>query len=420
MRRARRTGIVALAAIGLVACNIIAGFESDYVVGGSSGTASEAGTDGPSSDGPTDPDAKTDASTDAPVEAQAPFRCTGSDAAYRVFCDDFEETTGAPFKFEKFDATTDARITSSRIEAGGLTVHADSANDLHMIGGAVTLGGAAVSGTFTVGLSDNATTASINGTTLRRSDIDVSGAVEVDAASRTGIKDYAIGGALAGGLGVAGAAAVNIVTNTTEATVAYADVGTDADRAGSLAVRAADTSEIRSVAGGLGAGGLAGVGAGASVNIFKNRVVASVDHAAVYVSGAVSVAAANTKKVDNVAAMAGLGGTVGIGGAVAVTLVGDSVQGEAASELDSGGSGTLTKVDDNAKTDRFASISTSDSRILSADDRGKLQGAANGAMPAWRQLSDTELAAVITFTKNNWGNKTGQLVQPSEVASARK
>jgi cytochrome c oxidase subunit II len=49
-----------------------------------------------------------------------------------------------------------------------------------------------------------------------------------------------------------------------------------------------------------------------------------------------------------------------------------------------------------------------------------LQGAGNGAMPAWRQLSDTELAAVITFTKNNWGNKTGTAVQPSEVAAARK
>jgi cytochrome c oxidase subunit II len=49
-----------------------------------------------------------------------------------------------------------------------------------------------------------------------------------------------------------------------------------------------------------------------------------------------------------------------------------------------------------------------------------LQGVNNGAMPSWKQLSDTELAAVITFTKNNWGNKTGQLVQPSEVAAARK
>ena len=49
-----------------------------------------------------------------------------------------------------------------------------------------------------------------------------------------------------------------------------------------------------------------------------------------------------------------------------------------------------------------------------------LQGLNNGAMPSWKQLSDTELAAVITFTKNNWGNKTGQLVQPSEVVAARK
>ena len=49
-----------------------------------------------------------------------------------------------------------------------------------------------------------------------------------------------------------------------------------------------------------------------------------------------------------------------------------------------------------------------------------LNGAANGAMPAWRQLSDTELAAVITFTRNSWSNKTGQLVQPSEIVAARK
>lgn len=49
-----------------------------------------------------------------------------------------------------------------------------------------------------------------------------------------------------------------------------------------------------------------------------------------------------------------------------------------------------------------------------------LNGAANGAMPAWKQLSDTELAAVMTYTKNSWSNATGKLVQPSEVAAARK
>lgn len=49
-----------------------------------------------------------------------------------------------------------------------------------------------------------------------------------------------------------------------------------------------------------------------------------------------------------------------------------------------------------------------------------LNGAANGAMPAWKQLSDTEIAAVITYTKNSWSNKTGKLVQPSEIVAARK
>ena len=49
-----------------------------------------------------------------------------------------------------------------------------------------------------------------------------------------------------------------------------------------------------------------------------------------------------------------------------------------------------------------------------------LNGQNNQTMPAWKQLSDTEIAAVITFTKNNWPNKTGQVVQPAEVLAARK
>jgi cytochrome c oxidase subunit II len=48
-----------------------------------------------------------------------------------------------------------------------------------------------------------------------------------------------------------------------------------------------------------------------------------------------------------------------------------------------------------------------------------LNGAANGAMPAWKQLSDTDLAAVMTYTKNAWSNQTGKLIQPAEVATVR-
>ena len=48
-----------------------------------------------------------------------------------------------------------------------------------------------------------------------------------------------------------------------------------------------------------------------------------------------------------------------------------------------------------------------------------LEGRNNGTMPAWKQLSDVELAAVVTYTKNHWTNKTGTLVQPSEFKAAR-
>jgi cytochrome c oxidase subunit II len=44
----------------------------------------------------------------------------------------------------------------------------------------------------------------------------------------------------------------------------------------------------------------------------------------------------------------------------------------------------------------------------------------SNVMPSWKQLSDTEIAAVITYTKNNWSNKTGQLVQPADVTAARR
>ncbi len=49
-----------------------------------------------------------------------------------------------------------------------------------------------------------------------------------------------------------------------------------------------------------------------------------------------------------------------------------------------------------------------------------LNGQNNGAMPSWKALSDTEIAAVISYTKNHWSNQTGQAVQPSEVLASRK
>jgi cytochrome c oxidase subunit II len=60
--------------------------------------------------------------------------------------------------------------------------------------------------------------------------------------------------------------------------------------------------------------------------------------------------------------------------------------------------------------------------VLDADASKQIKVLLNGqnnAMPSWKQLSDTEIASVISFTKNNWSNKTGQMVQPADVHAAR-
>ena len=45
-----------------------------------------------------------------------------------------------------------------------------------------------------------------------------------------------------------------------------------------------------------------------------------------------------------------------------------------------------------------------------------------GGMPPWKGvLSDTDIAAVITYTRNSWSNKAQEnIVQPAEVLAARK
>jgi len=48
-----------------------------------------------------------------------------------------------------------------------------------------------------------------------------------------------------------------------------------------------------------------------------------------------------------------------------------------------------------------------------------LKGRMDKGMPSWKQLSDTDIAAVVSFTKNSWSNKTGQLIQPAEVQAER-
>jgi len=65
------------------------------------------------------------------------------------------------------------------------------------------------------------------------------------------------------------------------------------------------------------------------------------------------------------------------------------------------------------------------SKIAIGDKAGHidivLNGTAGTAMSAWgTQLNDLEMAAVITYERNAWGNNTNDTVQPADIKSARK
>jgi len=61
------------------------------------------------------------------------------------------------------------------------------------------------------------------------------------------------------------------------------------------------------------------------------------------------------------------------------------------------------------------------SKVVLGAKEGQYKILLNGknAMPKWNQLNDVELAAVMTYTRNTWGNKTGELIQPKDFTAAR-
>jgi len=50
-----------------------------------------------------------------------------------------------------------------------------------------------------------------------------------------------------------------------------------------------------------------------------------------------------------------------------------------------------------------------------------MNGRAGTAMSAWREkLSETDIAAVLTYTRNAFGNETGDVVQPVTIAAIKR
>ena len=249
----------------------------------------------------------------------------------------------------RFDAETDAYIARSSVAANDLSVTAQALNALALTSGAVAGGGVGVAATFSLGMSENVTRAYIEGSDDEKADLtQVSGNTRVSADSQTTANSIVVGGAAAGAQAIAGMASVNLMSNQTSARVSQTNLGADTSPSGNLDITARDGFAVDNKAGALTIGGTEGIGAGAIVNIIKGGAQATLSDSTVHSSGNVTVSADSIREIDNRAAAFSAGGNAGISALAVITLLGDSLNDDAASEVDNGGSGTLSSLDSMA------------------------------------------------------------------------
>ncbi|QDL54472.1 leukotoxin LktA family filamentous adhesin [Rhodoferax aquaticus] len=237
-----------------------------------------------------------------------------------------------------FDGQTRAYIENGTTNAGGaLRVTADSTTQAFAIGGALAGSGGPAAAVGIVNVNDNnITEAYIAGvdlkndkgetTEVRRAKADATEGVTVAATSKTTIRDFAVGVAGSGAVGIAGTVTVNTLLNTTEARVERADIGTkagDVYKTGSLNVTANSSNAVFGVAGALGVG-VKGGGLGASllVNDIGNTARSVVFDSNVKVKNALTVQSTNQNTVEDYVVTGGGGLWAGVGAATVVTLVG--------------------------------------------------------------------------------------------------
>jgi len=64
------------------------------------------------------------------------------------------------------------------------------------------------------------------------------------------------------------------------------------------------------------------------------------------------------------------------------------------------------------------------SKVVNGPEEEQIKIVLNGrpgtAMAPFKHLSDVEIASVVTYTRNNWTNKTGDTTTPDEVKALRK
>jgi hypothetical protein len=149
--------------------------------------------------------------------------------------------------------------------------------------------------------------------------------VGVAAASFQNLQTIAVGGAVGGNFGVAGSAAINVLNETTLASVgAGATVNATDNAPGngpSLIVRAADPLSVFSTGGAVAIGGDAGIGAGVDIGSITKNTQADILTATVTADGDVQVQALSSEQIGSITGAVAGSSSVAVAGSAGIYVL---------------------------------------------------------------------------------------------------
>jgi len=215
------------------------------------------------------------------------------------------------------EATVGDNVTINSLAApGDVRVRAADNTFMAQATGILSVGGGAVSGAANTGIVAKTTTAEIGKATIWGRDVAVEALSSEDLYTITG-------GAGIGSVGVAGAAGVDVVVNTTKAKVgAGAVIRASED----VTVLANQDTSVNLVTFSYGEGATAGLSGGLSVGVIVNDTEASIDGATVDAGELLDVHADAKETILTATAGAAGGMSVGLAGTIGVKVVASSTQ----------------------------------------------------------------------------------------------
>lgn len=221
------------------------------------------------------------------------------------------------------DGKTIAKINGSNITAGSLNVTAKHLDRINTNGISIGVGAFGGIGIGVAVLNENSTTeATVENTDVTYTNACGATAIDADNTTEMNYQLYNVGGAVAGVAGSVGVANVNSKVNANVIGSEFGDAS-ETNKAGSIAIGAANNINFDQTAGTTGAG-VVGVGVGVSVNTIDSQVQAKVENSHLYANGNIDVTAEETRNIDQLAVNYGVGG-LAAGVNVMVTNVGKEV-----------------------------------------------------------------------------------------------